>query len=654
MNIANALKRKIDEVDPGKTGKAANQELLDTLLTLQRAPDVELHQGRLDQRAKFRKADKSKTEAELIKDITFTFFDHRSISPDAFTSLLQFSDEFKLLRLVAGAESGREMVCFGQRGYSSDPSAVANALEDVVREVKHKIETAKEPDGWRAKMDATKDKKKSGETWPALRTRTAAILTSSAANLKSNTDLVKDAFRRLDMEETLFDTDGYLLGGEDGVVDSTTGTVEFRPHSVTDLVTMSVGYDIGNLENERCTDTFKKLNDDIINKLLPVKDVRVNALALMAKIVFDGFYAWREKLIIWLIAPKDYAKTTLTRLLALALGGYAITETARVIEDPPVSDNEWGSFLQRASKTRFIRIDEGARKKKYSWLLLKKLSSSSAQTYREMYKLNRRQVDRIGMIGVSCNPAEAPERPASNDDLGRCIVFDHTMLTFFGEEEDASRRMAKKLTELAGDKELMPYRRAFLLLLMDHYTSEKLVFNDKMIAARERWDFDLPPDNEDEEAIDDDVETCSVQVDEASRSHTQSLPSSSTTKLVEWMRSSFTPCESSYIRMFDAYAELEKHTSILGTATKPNQSPAALKLEACNRMRICCEQALGIGNCFVIGQGNNKSIYYGKQTTLGRANGGGVKIPGWHIPGYKIVSTHQRITSSGASSSSGN
>ena len=65
--------------------------------------------------------------------------------------------------MVAGAENGREMVCFGQRGYSSDQAAVTNALEDVVREIKHKIETAKEPDGWRAKRDT--NKKRKDETW---------------------------------------------------------------------------------------------------------------------------------------------------------------------------------------------------------------------------------------------------------------------------------------------------------------------------------------------------------------------------------------------------------------------------------------------------------------------------------------------------------
>jgi hypothetical protein len=88
--------------------------------------------------------------------------------------------------------------------------------------------------------------------------------------------------------------------------------------------------------------------------------------------------------------------------------------------------------------------------------------------------------------------------------------------------------------------------------------------------------------------------------------------------------------------MFDAYEELLKSEDVLRTIGRVHQTAGAVKLEACNHMRISCEHALGVGNCFVIGQGNNKTTYYGKNTVIGRANGAGIKIPGWHLPGFKL------------------
>ena len=39
---------------------------------------------------------------------------------------------------------------------------------------------------------------------------------------------------------------------------------------------------------------------------------------------------------------------------------------------------------------------------------------------------------------------------------------------------------------------------------------------------------------------------------------------------------------------------------------------------------------------WIIGKTANKTVYYNTQTAIGKAHGG-VKVPGWHLPGFELA-----------------
>lgn len=143
--------------------------------------------------------------------------------------------------------------------------------------------------------------------------------------LNLHVKLAREVFRRLGVEPQEFDTNGKLLGGTDGLLDTTSGTPRFRPYRPSDLVTMTVRYEVSDLEMERETDTFRQLAVQL-ERMLPVPGVRKSILSIMAKTALDGDFAWMRKMILWFIAPKDYGKTTLMKIFAMTLGDLSIDE----------------------------------------------------------------------------------------------------------------------------------------------------------------------------------------------------------------------------------------------------------------------------------------------------------------------------------------
>ena len=164
---------------------------------------------------------------------------------------------------------GFEIARFSATGYSSDPEHVTTALEEVVLDVAAKIRA------FRSDEEVEDD---DGETsLQALAAKAAAATCATDEQLKKHVGIVRSAFRRLDVAPSVFDIDGFLLGGTDGLIDSSSGTPRFRPYRLDDLVSLSVGYDVSALEQERATPTFVQLRYEL-ERLLPVPAIREELL----------------------------------------------------------------------------------------------------------------------------------------------------------------------------------------------------------------------------------------------------------------------------------------------------------------------------------------------------------------------------------------
>ena len=66
------------------------------------------------------------------------------------------------------------------------------------------------------------------------------------------------------------------------------------------------------------------------------------------------------------------------------------------------------------------------------------------------------------------------------------------------------------------------------------------------------------------------------------------------------------------------------------------KSGKAARGELWLHVRMRTEAALGLGNVWIIGKTANKTVYYNTQTAIGKAHGG-VKVPGWHLPGFELA-----------------
>ena len=76
---------------------------------------------------------------------------------------------------------------------------------------------------------------------------------------------------------------------------------------------------------------------------------------------------------------------------------------------------------------------------------------------------------------------------------------------------------------------------------------------------------------------------------------------------------------------------------VFGAVTDSKPSEGQKQAELYMQLKHVSETALGPGHCFVSGNSLNKTIYYNKSTAIGSAHGGGIKVPGWHIPGFRLV-----------------
>ena len=196
------------------------------------------------------------------------------------------------------------------------------------------------------------------------------------------------------------------------------------------------------------------------------------------------------------------------------------------------------------SSPRPPRLSEPRRWSLHEALAVKKLTSSSAQTYRELFKLNRPEVNRIGTVAMTGNDAEAPRIPDSDDVLTRCMLIDETMLTRFGEVENPAKRLAIKCSQYENMETLKQFRRSFLLTLLDHYSDESPQLGDILTAARQNWM------NKDEPSTSDDkIERKPVKVDDAEGGVVHQTLSDGPARLVKWMKRHIKPHAGSHVRI---------------------------------------------------------------------------------------------------------
>eukprot|EP00966_Prymnesium_polylepis_P227039 5253324-Prymnesium_polylepis.1 len=260
------------------------------------------------------------------------------------------------------------------------------------------------------------------------------------------------------------------------------------------------------------------------------------------------------------------------------------------------------------------------------------MTSSSNASYRELYQLVKNNVDRIGMFGVAGNPAQAPKEPQEPGDKARNMIVNHTMLSHFGDVEDRSARKFVRMDRLNRPDVLRKYRRAFLLMLKDSYQAAPIVLPESMVNARECWLVGDPESRgiskSDSKPVEEQCEPCPA----AAAPHADSEA-----EIVSWIAAHLRPSAAAFVRLVDLCDRIEKDASIVAKYCEGKTGKAA-RQEIWTHVRMRTEAALGAGHVWVIGKTANKTIYYNANTVIGKAHGG-IKVPGWHLPGFELVSS---------------
>ncbi|MEK9577708.1 MAG: hypothetical protein VW008_00010 [Aquiluna sp.] len=307
-----------------------------------------------------------------------------------------------------------------------------------------------------------------------------------------------------------FDEDGHLLGGNDGLIDTSSGRVVVRDYEMgKDRVSASVGYDIkGVPENMHSHDyaTFK-------HKLLRIlKDEiqRDYVLFLISMVVLDGGISWAIKLACVVCAPKDCAKTCLFQFVFEALG----PEYAAMLDfiyltmaNSSNSTNE-AAIRRLLNKKRFVFVDEGADmdeggstarlSQRLSHARLKSYMSTARKMSRTIKSHDFEECNSIPMIFIAVNESNMFARPTNDDDLKRWVVLNKDSMASFqsGVDDDPANHVYAKDTEFLLKGSLRSNRLNMLTLLCEYYdkcpykTAAELETNMPpcLIANRDNWD----------------------------------------------------------------------------------------------------------------------------------------------------------------------
>ena len=583
-----------------------------------------------------------------MKRVVDQYTKKKAISAIPYQRLLQHVSAFQEIKPVRSDVPGVEFAVFTSSGYRTGEKRLLTQFEKIVHETADKLnkwskdlsklikEKKKDTDESYDDSDVDEDDdevtramKKADKADEKLHSRRegakklAAATNTTELQLKKSVDLVKSAFRRSGKEPVEFDCDGNKLGFKDGLFELVNGTLIFRDYTKDDLVSMSCGYDAGDLESEKTTDDYRTFKG-LLQQWLPNEEIRTFMLKRMAKIAFDGHYAWFEKMFLIFIAPKDFAKTALMKMFEITLGDYAVTEDNKLISKPGPSESALASILKRIHKTRFVRIDEGPKDGQVDWLTVKKLTSSSGQTYRTMWTQDRALVNCVGSFALACNEAEAPMAPESDDILERLMMLDKGCLTHMGDVDNPALQLAKKCALYEDVKNLRRFRRSFLCILKEHFSTDALTLPAVLDQKRKAWAV-----NSAEPAEADLVRDAKALPLIDPQGGAPASP------LVPWLRELLVPDATEFVRAIDIVPMVEANAAFMDYIAK-SECESSRRVVAI-ALRKACPMALGMIHNFVQGPKPHCFVYYNKKTVIG-AHYGGVKVVGWHLPGFKLRS----------------
>lgn len=299
-----------------------------------------------------------------------------------------------------------------------------------------------------------------------------------------------------------FDLDGRLTGGDDAILDTSSGQVVVRECTFDDHVSYNVGYNVSNVISNRTTAEYAEFKAKLL-RIIKEPGHRDFLLPLVANVVLNGHIAWLLKLIMAVCGPKDSAKSTLFMYVLAAIGDYG----GNIDYNELTSGQATGSSNDAAMRIylglkRFCLIDEGQEedadqargRKRMLHSRIKSFMGGTPKKARASNSLNYSEVTKFPFFCITLNQSNMFAKPANKDDLDRWLLINATSLASFKSgvvDGDAAHVYAKD-PDFVKSETIKKNRLHMLSLLCEYYDAgfdPEVALPADLRRIRDEWDY---------------------------------------------------------------------------------------------------------------------------------------------------------------------
>jgi hypothetical protein len=334
-----------------------------------------------------------------------------------------------------------------------------------------------------------------------------AILSWSESSLNAAESIFIEAVQTYVTAFDDFDLNGRLMGGDDLIIDTSSGSVVLRECTRDDHVSYSVGYDIKTVLTNQKTAEYLAFKQKL-ERIIKVPGHRAYLMPLLAAVALNGNKAWLMKLIMAMCGPKDSAKSTLFLYVVKALGddysgNIDFNELTTGQSTGSCNDAAMRRYLDRK---RFCLIDEGAEddddgtqssgrsRKRLMHSRIKSLMSNTPKKARNAHSLQYSNVGKFPFIVITLNQSNMFPKPSNKDDRNRWLLVNADSLAKFktGVVDDDVAHVYAKDADFVSDETINKNRIHMLSLLCEYYNStfdEEASIPDDMLQVREEWNY---------------------------------------------------------------------------------------------------------------------------------------------------------------------
>jgi len=344
---------------------------------------------------------------------------------------------------------GTDFYCWTGTRWSTNENLFYKFLsEDSVEELNSRIPKMRE--------DASEDEKINHKKFEKF----IKDVVKSWNRKKNQKNIYESCINEMYNEKIKFDNNEYLVGFENGVYDIKED--EFREMRYDDYITLSVGYNYEEINNEKMKELL-----DVINMILPNKEIR----ELLLTAYSTGLYGKQVENFIILQSSGRGGKSFLTNLLKNTLGGYILTSAPTTLL---TDEMKTGPSPERAVLTnkRIVIMSEPIASKKIMNSNLKLLTGGGDLNGRMLHS-NKTEINLKYTLFMECNKKPLLYEEPTVAEMERIIDINFERIFTNDETKIDNVKYFKQNPLLKSEKWLEDHKMEMFYVLKEHFKKFK-------------------------------------------------------------------------------------------------------------------------------------------------------------------------------------